>query len=115
MAELYTVTVPLRVQCRDGTRRVALVCVPHARGVVMVEPPAMPGSWRQAMRLLEGELKGEGPWKVGECVITVLGCHGTDGQLATEFAQWRQSYEMSGEPLPSREELTGLAAQCFAD
>ena len=115
MADLYTVTVPLRVQCRDGSRRVALACVPHARGVVLVEPPAVPGAWPEAMQLLEGELKGEGPWKVGECVITVLGCHGTDGELATEFAQWRQSYEMSGEPLPSREQLIQFAAQRFGD
>jgi hypothetical protein len=70
--------------------------------------------WEQAsgtsdlIRVYEGELKGEGPWKVGDAVLTVLGCHGTDAELASLFADWKMQREM-GVEYPSEEEVFALA------
>ncbi|MGM0680389.1 MAG: hypothetical protein ACQESY_11055, partial [Pseudomonadota bacterium] len=47
--------------------------------------------WKQT-HLVEGEIKGEGPWKIGEHVINLLGCQGANPELAMQFEQW-QAYK----------------------
>ena len=41
------------------------------------------------IHLLTGELKGEGPWKIAGHIFYVLGCRGTDMELATEYSEWQ--------------------------
>ena len=66
----------------------------HPQGLLFLEP-----FWRPdgtGVTLVEGEIRGEGPWKVGDCVVTVLGCHGTDAELAAQFAEWQFHLEQQG-------------------
>ncbi len=71
--------------------------------------------WNQApeesIHLVQGELKGEGPWKVGDAVISVLGCHGCDPDLATQFSEWQTYLQMCAEDYPSGEAIAELAQQ----
>lgn len=41
------------------------------------------------IRLIEGGLTGDGPWKIADWVITVLGCHGAAPDLASQYAYWQ--------------------------
>jgi hypothetical protein len=50
-----------------------------------------------AIHRLAGEIRGDGPWKIGGAVISVLGCHGTDPDLAEAHAEW-QDYLRQGAP-----------------
>ena len=52
-----------RLQCADG-----LVCFRPFRDRMPLQ---------EGIRFVPGELRGDGPWKAGDAVITVLGCHGT--------------------------------------
>lgn len=86
---LFNVTAPLAIRCRDGRRRLMAEKFPHPRGLLYFEP-----FWHQdpdggLIHLVEGPLKGDGPWKAGDCVITVAGCQGSDPELAIAFAQWQ--------------------------
>ena len=49
------------------------------------------GNPHLGVHVVEGIIKGDGPWKIGDAVVRVLGCHGTDGALARRFDEWRTS------------------------
>jgi hypothetical protein len=97
LADLFSVTAPLMIRCPQGDARIMVECFAHPDGILYFEP-----FWHQlpagsGVHLQRGELRGDGPWKVGDCVITVLGCQGTHPQLAAQFAAW-QEY-LAGDPV----------------
>ena len=113
MADLFSVVAPLLVVHRDtGARRLMAECFPVARGegLVYFEPfwhLQRPAS--RAIHRISGAIQGTGPWKVGDCVIRVLGCQGTDPELASAYAEW-QAYLKHGAPgYPARNALLVLA------
>jgi hypothetical protein len=59
------------------------------------------GSLDETIHLVEGTLSGEGPWKIGEHVINVLGCHGTNAELATAYQQWQTYLQTVADDYPS--------------
>jgi hypothetical protein len=111
MADLFTLTAPL------------LICFPDGRSELMVERLPCPGGLvyfrafrdqrdaADAIRRVEGEVHGEGPWKIGSAVITVLGCHGSHPEQAAEFADWQLHREQLGDAYPDRDVLRELARQ----
>jgi hypothetical protein len=109
MADLYTVKTPLTLRLPSGEKRILIEFFPHPQGLlgfeIFWEQVADPSTM---IRVYEGELKGEGPWKVGDAVLTVLGCHGTDAELASHFADWKMQREM-GREYPSEDEVFALA------
>lgn len=90
MADLFTVTAPLALRCPDGTRKVVAACFPHPRGLLYLDTFWHLSTPDQAAHLIAGELAGDGPWKIDGHVLTVLGCHGSDPDLAESFARWRE-------------------------
>lgn len=97
MADLFTVTAPLALRCPDGAHKVVAACFPHPRGLLYLDTFWHLSTPDQAAHLIPGELTGEGPWKIGGCVIAVLGCHNTDPDLAEPFARWNAYLESRGE------------------
>ena len=109
MADLFTLTVPLLIRYPDATRHVMLGCFRHPEGLVYVRPfwELLPAG--EGIRLVSGTIRGEGPWKVGDAVVTVLGCQGTNPEQAAEFADWKFHLEQRGEDYPTRDELQAIA------
>ena len=108
MADLFSVTAPLLIRHADGRHQVMVERLPHVDGLVYFLP-----FWNQlpageGIGFVHGDLRGEGPWKLGEAVITVLGCQGTHPQEAAEFAEW-QMYREQLADYPDRQELQRLA------
>ena len=89
MADLFSVTVPLLIRYPDRSRDIMVDCLPHDEGVVYFRPfwDRMP--LEEGIRLVRGEVRGDGPWKVGDATVTVLGCRGTDPEQAAEFSEWQ--------------------------
>ena len=115
MSGLFTVTAPLALRWPDGTRKVIAACFPHPRGLLYLDTFWHLATPDQAAHLIPGEVTGEGPWKIGDCVIRVLGCHGTDPDLAQPFAQWReylQTLDMSD--YPPTEQIRDIARRLGA-
>lgn len=104
----YDVTAPLALRWRAPGRRpdgrptaspdgnpegigakVIAACFPHSEGLLYLDLFWHQSAPQQAAHLLRGELTGNGPWRIGDWVISVLGCHSTDADLADDFARWR--------------------------
>ena len=112
MADLFTVKAPLTIRLSDGTRHVMAEWFPLERepGLIYFElywhlqRPAA-----RAIHRIGGAVHGDGPWKIADNVITVLGCQGTAADLANSYAEW-QFYLQQGAPgYPVREAIHGLA------
>ncbi len=113
MADLFSVTAPLRIRLPSGESRVVAELFSHPQGLVYFdlfwtrEPLAR-------IHLLHGELKGEGPWKIADHIFHVLGCHGTDADLATDFSHWQHWLRENPDKYPGGEQIRQLAA-CAGD
>jgi len=87
MADLFTITAPLLVRYPNGDQKLIADKFRHASGMICAEP-----FWLEhtppMVFIIDGEVKGEGPWKVGDVIVRLLSCGDTD--LAMEWAQWQQ-------------------------
>ena len=109
MADLFSMKAPLMIRFPGGEKHIMAEYFRHPKGLLFFDV-----FWNQigesAIHLVEGEYKGDGPWKVGDCVINVLGCHGTDAELATLFSEW-QTYRQMSDDYPASDEIWKLAQQ----
>jgi hypothetical protein len=109
MADLFSVTAPLAIRFRDsGEKQIMVERLPYAGGLLF-----LPAFWtdrqpQQALRFVPGPVEGDGPWKVGNAVVTVLACHGTDAELAGEFSAWQSRLMELGDSYPARQEIETL-------
>jgi len=91
MADLFTVTSPLLLRFADTTEMLVVEVYPHEQGIVALPvywfDEAEPANW-----FIEGELKGEGPWKVGSTIVRLLSCG--DTALSMQWANWQQDLAM---------------------
>jgi hypothetical protein len=84
---------------------------PHPRGMLYFDLFWHRREPEQGIHLITGEISGEGPWKIGEFVINVLGCHGTDAELAMEFDNWRNYLLHAADDYPPEDEIVAIAAR----
>ena len=91
MADIFSVTAPLVVRDRSGNKHLMVERFPHPDGLLYFEVwwPRLAGEAgdRPGIHVLSGPIKGEGPWKVGEHVVTLLSCG--DPELSMEWDSWR--------------------------
>jgi hypothetical protein len=109
MADLFSVTAPLMIRCPDGEKRVMAEVFRHPKGLLYFDL-----FWDQLPRgsgihVVTGEVRGDGPWKAGDCVVTLLGCQGSEPGLASEYAEWRWYLEQQAAAYPSPGELQEIA------
>ena len=108
MADLFSMTAPLMIRLPDGQKRIMAEYFRHPEGLLYFDV-----FWNQAddnaIHLVQGEYRGEGPWKVGDAVINVLGCHGSDPELASLFSEWQVYRQMAADLYPSDNEIRSLA------
>lgn len=106
---LFTVTAPLAIRCPDGQRRLMAEIFLHPRGLLYFEPFWHLEPDAGLIHLAEGPLEGDGPWKVGDCVVTVAGCQGSDPELAMAFAQWQAYLQDCGGTYLDPEQILAAA------
>jgi hypothetical protein len=108
MADLFTMKAPLMIRFANGEKRIMAEYFKHPQGLLFFDV-----FWNRsddsAIHLVEGEYRGEGPWKIGDAVINVLGCHGTDPELASLFSEWQSYRQMFPEQYPPEDEINALA------
>ncbi len=118
MADLFSVTAPLAIRFRDGSRQIMVERLTYNGGVLFLAPFWTETGIEAALHFVPGPVRGDGPWKVGDAVVTVLGCQGTDPHLASEFAAWQDLLEQLGTGYPERDQIEQLmrshAAQAVA-
>lgn len=115
MADLFTVTAPLALRHPDGGEQVIAACFPHPSGILYLDCFWHQSTPNQAAHLIRGELRGEGPWRIGDTIIRVLGCQNTDPHLAGPYAQWRDYLRTCGaEEYPPPEQIRDIARRLGA-
>lgn len=105
VADLFTVTAPLVIRFASGEKQIMVERLAYRDGLLF-----LPAFWTDsgidtALRFVAGPIKGDGPWKVGDSVVTVLACHGTDAELANEFNCWQTHLQQVGEVYPAAEKI----------
>jgi hypothetical protein len=108
MADLFSVTAPLAIRFKDGRRQVMIERAPHRGGLLFLPPFWITLGLDKSLVFAAGPVRGEGPWKVGDAVVTVLACHGGDPALASEFADWQLYLQQAGSAYPERDEIRRL-------
>lgn len=114
MADLFSVTAPLAIRYRDGSKEVMVKRLPYDDGLLYLPTFWTEKKFEDALRFVAGPIRGEGPWKVGEAVVTVLGCHGTDAELASDFSCWQGSIIRADDTFPTNEEIEQRMKTCAA-
>ncbi|MEE9425257.1 MAG: hypothetical protein V3V18_09795 [Methylococcales bacterium] len=110
MADLFTVTAPLAIRFKDGSKQIMIRTFKHKDGLLFLAPFWHELSEDKQFQLITGPIKGEGPWKIGSAVVTVLGCHGTDTELASQFADWQSYLVQNNAEYPNDEMIKSMAA-----
>jgi hypothetical protein len=108
MADLFTVTAPLAIRFASGEKQIMIERLAYADGLLFLPTFWTETGLPEALRFVAGPIKGDGPWKVGDAVVTVLACHGTDAQLADEFASWQSYLAQIDEAYPARQEIESM-------
>ena len=111
MADLFSVTAPLLIRYPDATRHIMVHRFLHPLGLVYFRPfwDRMPQA--EGIILAQGEIRGNGPWKVGAAVVTLLGCHGSHPEHAAEYADWQLYLAQYRDDYPESEQLDALARE----
>jgi len=111
LADLFSVTAPLLLRRPDGSLHVMAEVFPHPDGLLYFDlywdcrPP------QTGIHLVTGEIHGAGPWKIGDCVVTLLGCHGSHPEQAADHAAWQSYVEQQGSDFPARDRIEALARE----
>jgi hypothetical protein len=114
MADLFTITAPLMIRLPDGEERVIAHHFPHPQGILYFDLFWHEGQPEQMIHVVLGEVNGDGPWKVGEHVINVLGCHGTNADLAMQFEQWQSYLQRADVDYPPEPLIAAIARKLGA-
>lgn len=109
MADLFSMTAPLLIRYPDGVKHVMVAQFPRPGGLVYFRTFWDRLPQEEGVLSVGGELHGSGPWKVGDAVITVLGCHGTHPDEAAEYSAWQFHLEQLGDSYPGRAQLEQIA------
>lgn len=113
MLAIETITSPLAILFDEGKKQLAAACFEHQLGLLYLDPFWHLKSPADAAHLIKGTLKGEGPWRISNATIRVLGCRNTDPELQVEFNNWNEYLENSPD-YPPQEQIFEIAKKLGA-
>lgn len=114
MADLFSITAPLMIRLPDGEEKVIAEHFPHPDGLLYFDLYWHLGKPGNTLHVVKGSVSGDGPWKVGDHVLNVLGCVGTNASLAFQFEQWREWRMTAGNEYPPEGLVLAIARKMGA-
>jgi hypothetical protein len=115
VAAIDTVTTPLVLRQPDGREQLIAACFPHPAGLLYLDLYWHRSTPREAAHLVRGELRGDGPWRIGDVRLRVLGCHHTDPHLQAAFTAWQRYLLDHPGDYPPRAQILELARRLGAE
>ncbi|WP_456444419.1 hypothetical protein [Thiolapillus sp.] len=109
MAHIDTVTAPLIIRFSQKEEKVVARAFPHPLGLVYLDLFWHLSTPDQAAHLIRGQLQGDGPWRVGDARIRILGCASTDPHLQEQYVPWRDYLSQHPENYPPEEQIREIA------
>lgn len=113
MPEIGTVTAPVALLFDDGRKQLAAACFRHKLGLLYLDPFWHQQSPDRSAHLIRGELRGDGPWRIADVTLRVLGCHNTDPELQSIHQAW-SDYLKHADDYPPREQILVIAGKLGA-
>lgn len=107
--DLFSVTAPLTIRLPSGETRLMAEVFPHPDGLLYFDLYWHELDPDQAFHVIRGEITGEGPWKIADNVINVLGCQGTDPELAALWQNWQALIQGPVSDYPQPELIAAIA------
>lgn len=114
MASIDSVTAPLVLRHPGGREQLVAACFPHPAGLLYLDLYWHRSTPDKAAHLIRGALTGEGPWRVGDARLRVLGCQNTDPHLQADFTAWQQFLQTHADSYPPRAQIVDIARQLGA-
>ncbi|WP_456372322.1 hypothetical protein [Thiolapillus sp.] len=109
MAQIDTVTAPLVIRFSPEEEKVVARAFTHPQGLVYLDLFWHQSSPDAAAHLIRGDLQGEGPWRIGDVRIRVLGCANTDPHLQEQFIPWRDYLNQHPDEYPPEAQIREIA------
>ena len=109
MPSIASVTAPLVLRHPDGREQLIAAGFEHPRGLLYFDLYWHQKTPRESAHLIEGELRGEGPWRIGDTRLRVLGCHNTDPYLQHTFSDWQHYLQTHADDYPPRAQIVDIA------
>ncbi len=113
MPSIESVTAPMAILFDDGSKKLAAACFQHQLGLLYLDTFWHVKKPDEAAHVIKGKLKGEGPWRINNATIRVLGCQNTDPELQSEYQNW-QEYLQETPTYPPREQIAEIAERLGA-
>ena len=114
MPSIDSVTAPLVLRHPDGQEQLVAACFPHPKGLLYFDLYWHQKTPNEAAHLLHGELRGEGPWRIGDSRLRVLGCHNTDPHLQRAFTDWQHYLQTHPDSYPPAAQIRDIARKLGA-
>ena len=114
MPVIDSVTAPLVLRHPDGHEQLVAACFTHPLGLLYLDLYWHQTTPDRAAHLIRGTLSGEGPWRIGDSRLRVLGCHNTDPHLQAAFSGWQNYLQANGSAYPPREQILEIARRLGA-
>ncbi|WP_457673094.1 hypothetical protein [Thiolapillus sp.] len=109
MAQIDTVTAPLVIRFSPNEEKVVARAFSHPRGLVYFDLFWHLSTPDEAVHLIRGKLQGEGPWRVADARIRILGCAATDPHLQEQYLPWQAYLEQNPDRYPPEEQIRKIA------
>ena len=115
MPAIEEITAPLIILFDDGEKKLAAACFKHELGLLYLDPFWHLAKPTEAAHIIKGNIKGDGPWRIDNATIRILGCHNTDPeiQLQHEHQEWKDYLSQTSD-YPSRSQILDIAKRLGA-
>ena len=114
MPSIDTVTATLVLRHPDGREQLIAAGFTHPLGLLYFDLYWHLSTPTEAAHRVRGELRGDGPWRVGDPRLRLLGCHNTDPHLQGDFAAWQQYLQTPANGYPPRPQMVEIARRLGA-
>ena len=114
MPTIDSVTAPLVLRHPVGREQLVAACFAHPLGLLYLDLYWHQSTPGEAAHLIHGEISGDGPWRVGDARLRVLGCHNTDPHLQDAFSDWQQYLQNPADDYPPRRQIVEIARRLGA-
>lgn len=115
MADIFSLTAPITVKQLDGQPEVVAEYFKHSKGILYFDLYWHQSQPEETMHLVEGEITGEGPWRVNNTVFNVLGCRSTNIEMAMQHEEWLTYLQTPGCDYPPEGLIIAIAKKMGAD
>ena len=114
MSAVDTSTAPLVLRHPDGREQLIAAGFTHPLGLLYFDLYWHLSTPQEAAHLIHGDMRGDGPWRVGDSRLRVPGCQGTDPHLQDDLVGWQQYLQAHPDSYPPRKQIIDIAQRLGA-